>query len=416
MSEEKPIEPEQVDTGGEALNFFDTQTPETRAEGVEKIIIFLKKLLSSEDLVNSDSFVEYLRRIDFEQFKQLILRLSGIIGSKKANERTFNKDFPVTIYTSPTGEQVVRQFHPKDEAREYLLHSLFDTLQQLTESPHPERNQHLAITLLNGISFIHPVPDANGRISRLSYFLLSSRVNKSKEDIEENLRLALSRMTGLKLKGYFESLDEGVYRVLLMKEGISDTLDEDGFVARLEVDPYWNGFDYPYLGYLAAYKTMTPGERERYGHETTEPSIKSFVFNELPEDIKERIWKEIVKIKVEQVGIIIKAFADPKRGMFPHFQSVIDYAFDYQNDPERENALKEFLDKIDKITPKGGIDVRGGMLGMDNIPGDKKNELVTALRECSLFEDVHEQSGEIIGNMSNQAYGIIQVRMRFKKY
>ena len=154
--------------------------------------------------------------IDFEQFKDFLVRINGIIRKIPIKERNFDgRDVGLS---GPFDDALV----PKHEDKEELLKYAFESLERVESG----EEKYLLSAVVNAV---HLFEDGNGRTSRAFYQLLEKYA--SKEEFIENLKSALGA------KGRFNAPDINpglirfdIEKIILEKYGWKVEQDKSGYI------------------------------------------------------------------------------------------------------------------------------------------------------------------------------------------
>ncbi len=151
-------------------------------ERAKKIIKFLDKINAFEFFKNLDNNKE---KIDFENFKSLLIRLNGIARGISIKAREFDGK---NVELSGLIETVLP---PREEDKDEILKFAL----ALSKDLDAKDNSYMLSAVINAL---HMFNDGNGRTSRIIYLLLNS---KDKETFYSELERALGA------NGRFDSLD-----------------------------------------------------------------------------------------------------------------------------------------------------------------------------------------------------------------
>ena len=137
----------------------DTQT--------EKLFSFLDRTGAENVLESEESRLEFIKQLDYEQFKQWLIRLNGI-----------SRDIPIKQRDLATNsyQHIGEETTPLSEDKDELLANLLEKVKT------QENIEDVAQLLIVGVNFIHPFADGNGRTGRLLHELISNGYPKSEED------------------------------------------------------------------------------------------------------------------------------------------------------------------------------------------------------------------------------------------
>lgn len=145
-------------------------------KSLQRLLIFLEKI----ELKNKKSIIEILnsRHISFQEFKDLLLRLNGIIRDVPKGERRISDRVEIitwSIFNNLTG------YVPPQNKDQYLK-KMYDIFHS-SETP-----ENKARILYYAMQFIHPFSDGNGRTGRFLYELISNNYDLKHENLEKVLQ------------------------------------------------------------------------------------------------------------------------------------------------------------------------------------------------------------------------------------
>jgi len=181
---------------------------EDREQQGEKLVDFLHRINAFEFFQKLKNDPELSESVNFEDFKDFLIRINGIIRDIRISEREFDGDG--VGLGGLTGD---RALVPKQEDKEELLHKAFSARLYLK---YPE---DIAYILPCIITAVHTFADGNGRTIHVMYLLLAK--DSSPEVIDDDLRTALDK------NGRSDSFDinpsyinSAIRNVILKKYGI----------------------------------------------------------------------------------------------------------------------------------------------------------------------------------------------------
>ena len=158
-------------------NAFENEPPEVedtsefREPKAEKIVGLLDKLELSEVLSTEEKRQQFFRGLDFETFRDFLVRINGISRGIPINKREIDgRD--VVLDAGAFGVRATPDF----EDKETLLRELYQLAQEMDD---PKSS---ALLLGAGINAVHPFTDGNGRTARLVFTLLHDGYNGSLEE------------------------------------------------------------------------------------------------------------------------------------------------------------------------------------------------------------------------------------------
>lgn len=164
-----------------------------RDEQSERAIRFLEKLHTSEITGSEESKKEFIRKLDFEGFKRLLLTLNGNLMAVPSAKREFfagemelaagereNKFIALAEGSEDT-------YTPLQEDKDELLNELFDRVQEMASRG--ASTADIALLIGTGINAIHTFKDGNGRTSRLLHYLMSENYQGTEEQKKYMQRL-----------------------------------------------------------------------------------------------------------------------------------------------------------------------------------------------------------------------------------
>lgn len=161
--------------------------PERDAQA-EKLVTFLDKIKAKETFNTEANKREFIENMSFEEFKEWLQRLNGILRDIPINDRGFH-DQDVMLEPNPelSGTfralmpESVTEYTPKLEDKEDLLGELFTLVQDMANRDCVMTD--IATLVSAGVNAIHSFDDGNGRTSRLLHFLLTTNYSGDPDQI-----------------------------------------------------------------------------------------------------------------------------------------------------------------------------------------------------------------------------------------
>lgn len=132
-----------------------------RAISADRVLHFLDEMQAEEIFSNDQRKMEFIRHTDFSEFKQLLIRLNGLIRGEDIRE--FDGEhvaIAAKIQIFPIGVP------PAHKDKEPLLQETWSAAQSMDDV------DDVALMLSTVACEVHPFNDGNGRLSRLLYYLL----------------------------------------------------------------------------------------------------------------------------------------------------------------------------------------------------------------------------------------------------
>lgn len=170
---------------GEALPTEEAgaKTEEDRDKQAKRLVAFLDKINTEEVFGDEEKRKEYIKNLDFDDFKDLLIRVNGIVRDIPITKRKFNG---TNVKLMGAGGYVgyVPPFH---EDKEPLLKEAF------TKAKGSGDIKNTALLISVAVNAIHPFADGNGRTSRLVYRLIGEGYRGSEEE-----KAKLSKILGEK--------------------------------------------------------------------------------------------------------------------------------------------------------------------------------------------------------------------------
>jgi hypothetical protein len=152
----------------------------------EKLVTFLDKIKAKEVFDGETNKREFIKNMSFEEFKEWLQRLNGILRDIPTNDRGFH-DQDVILAPNPKlsgtfqGLYLETIYTPKLEDKEDLLGEMFTLVQDMANRDCDMTD--IAILVSAGVNAIHVFDDGNGRTSRLLNFLLTTDYTGEQEQI-----------------------------------------------------------------------------------------------------------------------------------------------------------------------------------------------------------------------------------------
>lgn len=259
---------------------------QSRIEGSKNINRFLGRLIGDQDPADPSTFARSFEAMNYDQFLSTLGTLNGILKQIPKSDRQILGKRSQLIEGGDLDWITLKPV--KTEIAKEMLKNTFETMQAQSKENDPGFNQRLAITLYNTIIYLHAFPDGNGRTARLLYFLLSPRIQKTKETFSDHLTQILTKRSK-EINNYHHFQNYGTYQMLLDERGIPHDFDEENneYCATLTSDIY--GFDMWSLGYLAVIDTLTDEEKQKYGHPCQHGDVSQFTAEDFPADLWQKI-------------------------------------------------------------------------------------------------------------------------------
>lgn len=128
---------------------------------ISKALEFLQKIGAEVVFASEENIREFINEVDFKTFEKLLIYTNGLIRGIPRKNRTADGEDAVMGAEVP----------PRQEDKGSLFKETFLALKQMNQ----ERRslEDMAVLISSSINAIHYFRDANGRMSRLSYFLFS---------------------------------------------------------------------------------------------------------------------------------------------------------------------------------------------------------------------------------------------------
>lgn len=147
-----------------------------------KIVKFLQKIEGKYKMKISEILEN--EKISFEDFKNILLKINGVILKKPKNQQKISK----TVIVRDQNYNIC--YHPPKDKEKHLqrLYEIFNSDETLKDK---------AMIMFYAIQFIHPFDDGNGRTGRFLYELISKNYNINNENFELILQ-------NIRWRSYFE--------------------------------------------------------------------------------------------------------------------------------------------------------------------------------------------------------------------
>ena len=160
---------------------FEGQPPQEESikkpETGKKVFKFLDRTGFLEARQSDEKFEEYLQSLSYEDYKDDITRLNGILRGKPIKGRSIDGK-GVEVSLNMAGESFTSYLPPSAEDKGDMLRESFDAIKNI-----PDNNSR-GLLAYYSIQAIHPYADGNGRTGRLVYNLFSE---KGKQLTQERL-------------------------------------------------------------------------------------------------------------------------------------------------------------------------------------------------------------------------------------
>lgn len=153
-------------------------TPEFRYPKAEKILDLLEKLKLSEVLSTEEKRLQFFRSLNFEAFRDFLVRINGVSRGILIKERGIDGE-DVVLDAGAFGVRATPDF----EDKEGLLRDLYQLAQSMNDL------KSSALLLGVGINAVHPFADGNGRTARLIFTLLHDGYFGSLEERQKLVEL-----------------------------------------------------------------------------------------------------------------------------------------------------------------------------------------------------------------------------------
>jgi len=272
----------------ETINF--NPEDEARQQGIRNLLRFLEKTCGAESINDQEKFTEILSKLDYDQFKNLLLRINWLICNIPMSERS--GEFHQSAVSQGGWKDWLDYVPPDPTTSEEILSDTFWKMKDVLGSDDPESDQTVALTIFNSVIYLHLFKDGNGRSARLFYTMFTPR---KKEFLEEELGKLLEERPQ-ELGDYHTNVNVPIYYTFLRARGIDI---DDNYFDREKNDYKYRlenskmlGFDNNALGFISAMDVMTDEEKEKFAHRYPNEQYFYFVFDDLPEELQNRIKKQ----------------------------------------------------------------------------------------------------------------------------
>lgn len=255
-----------------------------------------------ENILNSNILVEKLSQFSFNDYLDFLKKINAVVRGKDSNEVKILEES--SEVTSMFGGDIYCP--PGVEERGKIMEEAFQRVKELSVEPSDSNKVLIADTIYKSIVFLHPFADGNGRTARLLEYLISPIYSadysrkKTPEKLEEqvvslfdgNCVFGLPREHNIEILYFDKELRSRGMELIVMGDGY--------FLPQLR-SKHKFGFDFNFLGFLAAYDVMTPEERKTYAIPVQVPNRKetNFEFDKLPKEIKKRIEEKMDTMRVD---------------------------------------------------------------------------------------------------------------------
>ena len=150
-----------------------------REEQAEKVLQFLDSIEADKVFKDDKSKLEFLKNITVDEFLNLLVKVNNILRGKE-----FRGNMPDGDAVMLTGGIDSEVNFPKQEEKLILFKEMFDCIRQMTDL------KEISTLITGTITGTHLFKDANGRSSRLFYYLMSenySAGDEQRKDISDLL-------------------------------------------------------------------------------------------------------------------------------------------------------------------------------------------------------------------------------------
>lgn len=179
---------------------------ESRDSSAQYLLSVLERLKAKESLETPEKREQFLKELTPEKFKRWLLFINDALRDQPKSADFDGKNVRVQEVFGMLGQisdSRVVHIPPHQEDKEALLTETLKTAQNLPDT------KDAALLLAANITAIHPFEDGNGRISRLTYELLTNGYDGSEER-----RLALAQLLGPDGRKILNTDPRPMYRVL----------------------------------------------------------------------------------------------------------------------------------------------------------------------------------------------------------
>ena len=139
----------------------------------EELLKILGKSLE-ETFANEDSKREFISKLDYEEFKDLLIQLNGIVRAIPVDERKID-GADVIVGNDFFG---IDYMPPAEEEKLILLSELLGSVQRMNNKNRELKD--IALLISSVINATHLFNDGNGRLSRMFYLFLTKNLEKDK--------------------------------------------------------------------------------------------------------------------------------------------------------------------------------------------------------------------------------------------
>lgn len=314
---------------------------EFRAHKAEKLVGFLDKIDAYKYVQKLKSSSELGEKLSFEEFRDFLLRINGILRGIPISERTADGK---TVFLEGFDSALV----PKQEDKEGLLKEAFGAAKQIQGGD----EDYLLPAVVNAV---HLFADGNGRTSRVLHTLLQS---KSEEEFTDRLRKSIND------SGRYDTADispalisTDIEKIILMNHGIQ--FKDDGEWSPIFPDGFGRLFasteepktpkakefmslrkiDQPYC-FISAYEYLK--SKDLLSKVTLEiPSGLTLSPLKMENELSDNDWDEIMRgyyeLKKEHVKVLINMFTKP------HSYKIVDGSMDL-----RDYFIREIQERLKK--------------------------------------------------------------------
>jgi hypothetical protein len=154
---------------------FDAPKEDSIKEREERflyLIKFLKKIDIQNIVEDQNKKSEFIQNLSFDEFKDFLLRLNGVVRDIPTSKREFNAGSQAKYLINIKDEDGVVRFCPPPNAiKMSLLEEAFNALKRMDSA---KRIKDGAVMMGSAINAIHPFPNGNGRTARNISMLLAS--------------------------------------------------------------------------------------------------------------------------------------------------------------------------------------------------------------------------------------------------
>ena len=202
------------------------------------LIRFLKRIKIDEIICDKDKKMDFIKNLDFEEFKKLLIRVNGILRDLPFKKRKFD-GYSVIIgserlnpETMEYEEGAVDYIPPYFWDKEPLLGELLEKMKQV------DNLNDIALLTAISINAIHPFDDGNGRTSRFFYTLINESFQNIEQDKEKLLKILGERGRSEGVNVSTEHVRNEIYDVI-KKEDLN--IDPDDRLVPSQLDTmFWD--------------------------------------------------------------------------------------------------------------------------------------------------------------------------------